>query len=167
MKKTLILGFGNPDREDDGVAWHVLVGAAAELGLDVPVTPEDEFPHHANSPDFLFMLQLMPEIAETLAKYDSICFVDAHTGAIEKPVNAIEIKPHYQNSPFTHHLTPQSCLDITQSIYGKNPKSILVSIRGYQFGFKPTLSERTKLHVVEAIKVITTWLQTGKLDEGS
>lgn len=164
---VLILGFGNPDREDDGVAWHVLAGVASEMGMEIPATPEDEFPHHANSPDLLFMLQLVPEIAETLAQYDSICFVDAHTGAIEKPVNAIEIEPTYQNSPFTHHLTPQSCLEITTSIYRKTPKSVLVSIRGYQFGFKQTLSERTKHHAFEAIKVIIHWLQTGNLDQGS
>jgi len=29
--KTIILGFCNPDRGDDGVAWHVLEGIAIDL----------------------------------------------------------------------------------------------------------------------------------------
>lgn len=165
--KILILGFGNPDREDDGVAWHVLTGVAEALGMDTPSTPDDEFPQAVGQPDFLFMLQLVPEIAETLAEYDAICFVDAHTGAIEKSVNVIEIDAQYQNSPFTHHLTPQSCLELTKTLYGKKPISILVSIRGYQFGFHQTLSEGTKQHAKEAIRLILNWLQTGTIDQGT
>ena len=32
MNKTLLLGYGNPDREDDGVAWHVLSRVFRALG---------------------------------------------------------------------------------------------------------------------------------------
>ena len=55
MKKVLILGYGNLDREDDGVAWHVLQGVAETLGrpaLDAETGGLDElgqprpFPSH-------------------------------------------------------------------------------------------------------------------------
>jgi hypothetical protein len=42
IPKTLILGYGNPDREDDGVAWHILKGIANQFGLTYPETMEDE-----------------------------------------------------------------------------------------------------------------------------
>ena len=160
--KILILGFGNPDREDDGVAWHVLAGVATDIGLEVPGSPDEEFISKPGLPDLIFMLQLVPEIAELLSKYDSICFVDAHTGAIDKNINIIEIGPQYQSSPFTHHLTPQSCLELTRTIYGKSPQSVLVSIRGYQFGFNQSLSNKTLRYAKKAIKVIVSWLATGK-----
>lgn len=163
-KKILILGFGNPDREDDGVAWHVLSGVATELGLDVPASPDEEFFSKPGMPDLIFMLQLVPEISELLSKYDSVCFVDAHTGAIDKNINIIEIGPEYRSSPFTHHLTPQSCLELTRTVYGKSPLGILVSIRGYQFGFNSILSAETSRHSRTAVKVIISWLKTGKIN---
>ena len=45
MNKVLILGYGTPDGEDDGVAWHILQGVAESLGrpaLDVETGGLDE-----------------------------------------------------------------------------------------------------------------------------
>ena len=47
-KKILLLGYGNPDREDDGVAWHVLKGVAEGLSLPSPATPDDPIPSFEN-----------------------------------------------------------------------------------------------------------------------
>ena len=47
MKKSLIIGYGNPDREDDGVAWHILRALTVKLGLFSPSSYEDEFPEFA------------------------------------------------------------------------------------------------------------------------
>ena len=46
MKKILLLGYGNPDREDDGVAWHILRALAVKMGLPAPDSYEDDFPEN-------------------------------------------------------------------------------------------------------------------------
>ena len=66
MKRTLLIGYGNPDREDDGVAWHILRALSVKLGLPAPDSYEDDFTQTAQM-DFAFYLQLTPEIAEEIA----------------------------------------------------------------------------------------------------
>lgn len=155
---VLILGFGNLDRQDDGVAWHVLSELMQLHGLQKPVSIDiDEY-----SPDkeihFLFQLQLVPEIADDLNQYDQVVFIDAHTGSVPSDINLVEILPEYQHSPLTHHLTAPSLLSITNQIYHKFPKSILVSIRGYQFNFSQELSPSTMSLVTLAVNKIEEWL---------
>jgi len=156
---TLIIGYGNPDRQDDGVAWYILTRLAGELGRPVPPVDEGFFPSGEN-PDLLFVLQLIPELAETIAGYRRVCFVDAHTGNVPEDVNIVEVKPEYQRSPFTHHMTADTCLSLAQTIYGQSPQSILVSVRGYEFGFSHELSPVTRHLAEQALTQILSWLAT-------
>jgi len=157
LKRALLLGYGNPDRQDDGVAWHVLREVAARLGLETPCSPDDEFTS-ADGLDFLFSLQLTPEMAEDIAAYERVCFVDAHTGNIPEPVRMIPVESEFQHSPFTHHLTPQSLISMCESVYGHKPEAILLSVRGYAFGFERDLSPATRELVAEAVEMILRWL---------
>jgi hydrogenase maturation protease len=159
MQHTLIIGYGNFDRQDDGVAWHVLAEVARRLGCAVPFSPEEEFPLNNGTPDFIFELQLTPELAETIAQYDRVCFVDAHTGAVPHDVNVIAIAAEFQASPLTHHLTPQSLLTFAQTLYNARPEAILVSVRGYQFGFERELSPLTAQLAQEAAEKIVKWVR--------
>ena len=158
MKRTLILGYGNFDRQDDGVAWHVLAEVARRLGCVVPDSPEEKFPANEGAPDFIFELQLTPELAETIAQYGRVCFVDAHTGAVPYDVNVNEINAEFQASPLTHHLTPQSLLTFAQTLYNARPEAILVSVRGHQFGFERTLSSLTAELAQQAAEAIVKWI---------
>ena len=160
MRRTLIIGYGNFDRQDDGVAWHVLAEVARRLGCAVPLSPEEEFPANQGAPDFIFELQLTPELAETIAQYERVCFVDAHTGAVPHDVNVSEIAAEFQASPLTHHLTPQSLLTFAQTLYNARPEAILVSVRGYQFGFERELSPLTAQLAQEAAEKIVEWVKT-------
>jgi hydrogenase maturation protease len=155
---TLVFGYGNQDRQDDGVAWHVLAALADRLGRQVPTTLEEEFTLAGGTPDLLFDLQLTPEFAEILAGYQRVCFVDAHTGNIPDDIHVIEVKSEFQKSPFTHHLTPSTCMAMTQTLYGCSPEAILVSIRGYEFGFVQSLSVRTRQLAEQAATRIYAWL---------
>ncbi|MFM8321905.1 MAG: hypothetical protein ACKOC5_13410, partial [Chloroflexota bacterium] len=66
---NLIVGYGNPDRQDDGLAWHVLCGIAGRLGRPIP-TIEEGFEPMGPDPHMLFVFQLTPEMAELVAGYD-------------------------------------------------------------------------------------------------
>jgi hydrogenase maturation protease len=157
MKKLLLIGYGNPDREDDGVAWHILRTLIEKLGLDSLESYEDEFPEHPLI-DFAFYLQLTPEMAEEVSVYESVCFIDAHTGSIPEPVRLVDVESEFQASPFTHHLTPQSLLSMCETMYRKKPAAVLLSVLGHRFLFTRQLSRETARLVPQAVELIWKWM---------
>lgn len=159
MAKTLILGFGNADRQDDGVAWHVLAFLAKAWDIPVPDSPDDGLEATRGDIDLLFALQLYPEMAETIAGYDRVCFLDAHTGSVPDDVHIEELEPQYQKSPLTHHMTANTILELARTLYQVQPEARLVSVRGYEFGFSRDLSPRTLQLAQQAAEVIEKWCQ--------
>ncbi|RME71349.1 MAG: hydrogenase maturation protease [Chloroflexi bacterium] len=157
MNRVLIIGYGNPDREDDGVAWHILQALSSRYGCPVLETDGD-ISGQAGNLQLVFTLQLTPEMAEPIAGYERVCFVDAHTGAYADEVRAVTVQPGFQASPFTHHLTPESCLSLAETLYGHAPPALVVSVRGYRFGYRRGLSPQTERLVTVAVERITTWL---------
>jgi hydrogenase maturation protease len=157
-KKTLIVGYGNPDREDDGVAWYILLKLAKAFNLSIPAGPEVGFIPEGRYFDILFDMQLMPEMAEEMLGYERLCFIDAHTGALNADLNWQPIEPIFQNSPLTHHMTPQTVVSILENVYHQKPEAILVSVRGYQFGFHRRLSTQTQALADQAFEKINNWL---------
>lgn len=154
---VLILGYGNPDREDDGVAWHLLDRLARRLD------PEgqgmgDESVRVFGRIALQFDLQLMPEMAEQVAKADRVLFIDAHTGSEPDDLTWQPLTARFQKSPFTHHMTPETLLSIAESLYGGRPEAVLVAIRGYAFGFRRGLSESTLELAELAEQKIWDWL---------
>lgn len=159
VKNTLIVGYGNPDREDDGVAWHILQALAKEF--EVPISLDTDvgiFPE-GRPLDFYFNLQLMPEMALEMLAYQRICFVDAHTGAVPEKIHIEKIQSQFQNSPLTHHMTPQSLVSILEHLYQHTPDSYLVSVKGYQFRFHHQLSDQTQELAAIALESISQWIR--------
>lgn len=158
IPKTLLIGYGNPDREDDGVAWHILRGVADFFELIIPNTLDEDLIKVDEKLHFLFNLQLIPEMTYDMAQYSRLCFVDAHTGALENDLNIQILDRKFQKSPLTHHMTPQTILSILEQTFNHKPEAILVSVRGYQFGFENFLSSSTKKLAAEAIEKISQWI---------
>lgn len=158
VTNTLLLGYGNVDRQDDGVAWHILAGIAQKLGVQPQESPLEGMELDSDSLKLQFVLQLAPEMAEEIAAYERVCFLDAHTGAVEEEVHFTEIDSQYQASPFTHHMTPETLLAISIALYGRAPQAVLVSVRGYEFGFSDELSTRTAELAQKAVEVVWGWL---------
>lgn len=159
MKPTLVIGYGNPDRQDDGVALLILVRLAHNLGRLVLNQPEESFFPSGLNPDLWFDLQLLPEMAHTVAGYERVCFIDAHTGQVPEEVQITPLAGCYQPSVLTHHMTPATFLSLCQALNNTTPEAILVSVRGNQFGFSRVLSPQTDRLVDQAAKVIETWMQ--------
>lgn len=160
--RTLIVGFGNPDREDDGVAWHTLHRIADYFNIPVSADTDAGIFPAGESLDFWFNLQLMPEMAAEMVYYQRICFVDAHTGALDEEIHIEKLESKFQNSPLTHHMTAESIISILENVYHHLPEAILVSIRGYQFRFEQSLSARTKILSIQAAETIINWILTEK-----
>jgi hydrogenase maturation protease len=161
-RNVLIVGIGNFDRQDDGVAWHILQGIKEKLGRTTSASPYEstDEPEGDQDPRTLFSLQLFPEMLDTIAEFDHVCFVDAHTGAIEEELNFREVEPVQQANPLTHHMTPETLLSLTQIAHNKTPQSILVSVRGYSFQYQQQLSPETTRLAEKAIDRIWDWLNT-------
>lgn len=156
--RVLIIGYGNPDRQDDGVGYQALIRLQKALKRPIPMDAYDDIQPEGENPDFWFDLQLKPEMAEVIAQYDHVFFIDAHTGAVPEDVSWRELSPVLLSSPLTHHLTPESALSLCEMLYGKKPEAILISIRGYEFGFSSTLSQQTDEYLNNAVTRILTWL---------
>ncbi|MHC1784906.1 MAG: hypothetical protein AB9891_19500 [Anaerolineaceae bacterium] len=160
--KILIIGYGNPDRQDDGVAWHILTDLAGRLNRQVPEDYQEGFPETDENPALVFELQLTPEHSEIVGKADVVIFIDAHTGNIPDDLLVRPISPHYQNSPFTHHLTPESCLSLAETKYARAPEAFLVTVRGFEFGFSRELSPFTEDLAINAADSVFQLIQNYK-----
>ncbi len=156
----LILGYGNVDREDDGIGSHVLRSVARRLGLPPLDVYEDGLSDLGQPIDLVFVLQLVPELAETIAGYDEVFFVDAHTGSFSEEIRWEGAAQGYVPSAFTHHLTPATLMEIARTLYGRTPNGHVVSVRGYRFGFGRELSaEAQRLCEIAAEQIAATLQQ--------
>jgi hydrogenase maturation protease len=158
-KNILLIAYGNPDRQDDGVAWYILQKLAATYGQVVEDMNADFYETLGHNPDFFYTLQLTPELTDLIVKYDRVCFLDAHIGDEDGDVIFQHLTPHFEPSTLSHHMTPQFLLDITQSYHHVCPEAYLVSIRGYEFQFKRELSDQTAKLAKEAIQQIIRWYE--------
>jgi len=137
--RVLILGYGNPGRQDDGLG----PAASARMGaLGWPlVTAYDNY-------------QLNIEDALDVADHDLVWFVDAARSgpspyAIQRLAPATSLE-------FTSHLVrPEAILALARQYYGAAPQAFLLGIRGYEFAFVEELTPAAtdNLHLaVEMLK---------------
>ena len=151
MAATLVIGYGNPSREDDGVGLAVVNGLRARLGMP-PLDEEiDGFDDLGGPFDTLFLQQLTPELSETLAAYDHIVFVDAHLGIYTELVHHETITPAAETTMVSHHMKPSALLGMTSQLFHTTPTCELISIRGFSFDFSDTLSPQTAAGVAQVI----------------
>jgi hydrogenase maturation protease len=150
--RALIIGYGNPSRRDDGVGLAVVNGLRQRLGKAPFDEGDDGYNELGGAVDTLFLQQLMPELAETLAGYDHVWFVDAHLGVYPELVRRTALVAQYGLASVSHHLGPETLLALTQQLYGRAPAGELVSIRGFDFDFGNNLSAQTAEGVRQVIE---------------
>ena len=130
MMKTLILGYGNTLRKDDGL------GVYAAMALAALTLPDDV--------EIRTYQQLSPELSPVLAQVDHAIFIDAALASSEeKPgmINTRILHPRTnQPSGVTHHFTPETLLAMAESLYGHAPQAILFSVAAASFALEEGLS---------------------------
>jgi hydrogenase maturation protease len=152
--RTLLIGYGNPSRCDDGVALHVLNALRARWGqppLDLSLGGWDEL---GGRHDSLFLQQLTPDLAATLAEYDRVVFVDASLLQTETAVHVEQVLPAFRTGAISHHLEPASLLALAAHLYGRELQGWLVSVPGECFDFGEELSPAVAAAVPEAVERI-------------
>lgn len=149
---TLVAGFGNAFRQDDGVARAVVDGLRRRFGRPPLDALDDGFGDLGHPVDTVVLHQLVPELAEDLTHYDLVIFVDAHVGtSMPEPIHEEQIAVTYR-SPFVYHQThPSTVLALTEHMFGSAPDAYLISLLGHDFDFGEGLSEATANLVEPAI----------------
>jgi hydrogenase maturation protease len=124
VARTLIIGYGNPLRSDDGFGWH----AAQELST------------HLNDADLEVMVrqQLTPDLSETASHFQLVIFIDAARDLAPGELRCARITPCEsrvgRDAPnFSHFLTPASLLAWTAELYARFPSAYYISVGGESF----------------------------------
>lgn len=157
--RTLIIGYGNPYRRDDGVAWHIINAIRAHLGLGPLAREDDGEDQLGGAVDTLMLHQLLPELAPLFKDYGQVVFVDAHAGSIPENVRVIAVEEEYGFQAVTHHMSPGMMLRLAREVSGEAPpQGWLVSVRGADFDFGEELSEPCRAFAAEATAIILEFL---------
>ena len=136
--RVLVLGYGNPGRQDDGLGPAV---AAAIEALDWPgVTVCDNY-------------QLVIEDVVDIAEHDVVWFVDAARDGGE-PYELRRLSPTFDVTFTSHLVKPGTLLAIAGHYYGKSPEAYLLGIRGYEFEFLEGLTDRARSNLADALALI-------------
>ena len=161
MHRSLVIGYGNIDRADDGVAYDVINALRRRLGQEILHEGDTGLEDLGRPIDSVFLSQLAPELMEVLAGYDRIIFVDAHVYENVEALHCCPVSPDAASLIFTHHMTPSTLLAMQKAIYDVEPTGHLVSLRGYDFDFHRGLSADTATLVEPAVEWILQWLTEG------
>lgn len=135
-RRTLVLGWGNPGRRDDGLGPAL---AAAVEAMAVPgVTAESGY-------------QLQVEDAAEVARHERVLFVDAERGG-DAPFRLRRLEPSRSGVGFTtHSVSPGRLLALSRDLFGAQPEAWLLGIRGYDFdSFGEGLSVRAAANLAAA-----------------
>jgi hydrogenase maturation protease len=142
-ESILVIAWGNPLREDDGVAWHVLEALRA-------LRPHPALPalhlRHAH--------QLVPEMAECVSRATGVVFVDARRDGKPGEVRCEAVEPAAGSNPLAHSVSPQSLLLFAQSLYGRAPRAVVLSITGERFGMGEALSPLVRRALPKAVRAV-------------
>lgn len=121
--KILIIGYGNPGRQDDGLGIMLvdeLNDWAMESKLDFVYTDSN--------------YQLNLEDAATIADFDAVIFADASRADI-KDFLLEKLEPSAAVDFTMHSVSPAFVLHICEQIFQHRPQAFLLHIRGYEWEF--------------------------------
>ena len=137
----LVVGFGNPLRGDDGFGWEV---AARLASIE-----------KKGAIEVLTVQQLMPELAESLSKFDHVIFVDASCEGTPgewrcESVSAGEMTPN----ALGHRFGIPELLGHARALYGSAPQAQVISVTGESFECGDHLTPRIMAVVPELVDYI-------------
>jgi len=142
--RALVIGYGNPLRNDDGAGHHVATAVADWNMSDVEV---------------LAVQQLTPELVEPLAKARLAIFVDACAAGPGDKLKVTPLEPAESVAVFGHTGNPQELLALTEAVYGHHPPAWSVLIPGRNFATGEDLSSLASNGIKETLNLIAALLR--------
>lgn len=145
--RVLVYGYGNPGRQDDGLGITLvekLEEWAGQQGLD--------------GIEFENNYQLNIEDAEAISGKDLVIFADASEEEIDDFCFS-EVDGRGKLAFTTHAASPGYILKLCQELFEKNPRVLLLHIKGYEWDFKEGLSARALVNLEGAFRAMQDILE--------
>jgi hydrogenase maturation protease len=136
MPRVLVICIGNTLRCDDGFAWHV---------GDELVRQGDENLH------VLKVLQLTPELTEAISEAALIIFVDAAAHGEPGTLTCDPVTSSESDLRYSHDFTPATLIQMANTLYGRQPKGLLICAAGKVFEHGESLSPELASAVPAAV----------------
>lgn len=142
--RILILAYGNPGRQDDGLGPNAADRIEA-LGL----------PNVSVEADY----QLNIEDGMALAECDVALFVDASKDT-PAPYTLEPVTPAAEIAFTSHSVTPESVLAICEDHFGPAPRAWTLGIRGYEWELAEGLTPQAQENLEAAVTFVQSWIRT-------
>ena len=143
--KVLVIGYGNPLREDDGIGWRVIE----------EIERQESSIFNLQSLETIAVHQLLPELAEEVSGAELVIFVDASVEGEPGAIKIMELSPVVQEmGAFTHHFDPAGLLGYARDLYGRFPRAYLVAVTAVSLGYGEGLSETVEGALPEVLQHI-------------
>lgn len=127
----LVIAVGNPLRRDDGVAHSVRIPAGVRR---------------------LAVLQLTPELAEQVGRYDTVVFLDADSTATQLSMQPWNAAP--APSPLTHICSPAEIVALARSLFGFSGRAYTCRIPARDFSEGEGISDSARSFAEQAAREI-------------
>jgi len=135
---TLVIGYGNTLRGDDGVGPRVAETLEAM---------------HLPGVKTLICQQLSPEHAAPISLADTVIFVDA---AVDSPkqVQLRRLQPSDTSQLMAHAADPRTMLALSRDVFGHVPQAWWLTIPAVSLEFSESLTPKARLGFAEAVDKI-------------
>lgn len=143
--KTLVIGYGNELRSDDGVGPR-LARLVAGWGL----------PHVGG----IAVHQLTPELAADCAAVDRVVFMDASSDPNVRMVRWSVLEAGEAGGVGSHLGDPAAILGLSKLLYGRAPQGVLLEIPGEHFDLGECLSTRATRGMTDALELMRRLLDS-------
>ena len=141
LHATLIVGYGNDLRSDDGAGVLVAKKVAAQ-------SPQARV---------LVAHQLTPDLADDIARVAHVIFVDAYAAPVSGAALRIERiaeDPAGDVPAFGHHIAPGTLVHLAKRLYGTQTEAWVLGVPAYCFVAGEKLSPETLNRIDEAVALI-------------
>jgi hydrogenase maturation protease len=144
--KILVYGIGNPGRQDD--ALGIILAEAVRDWAE-----EKEIQGLLTDQNY----QLNIEDAELISQYDLVIFADASVKDIDSTLLE-EIVPVLSTDFSMHSVEPAFITGLCKQLYPHTPVCYQFHVRGYQFEFMESITDRAKENLKKAFGQLTDFI---------
>jgi hydrogenase maturation protease len=126
---SLVIGYGNPLRSDDGVGYRVAQELRARLGN--------------SEMEVIECLELAPEISDRIRHATLVIFVDSAIDGFPGEVRNRRLdgcSVADSSTALSHGRTPDALLALARNLYGASPEAHLFTVSGTLFRYGETFS---------------------------
>ena len=149
MNNTLIYGYGNIGRTDDGLGIYAANTISKQENIKATVKTS---------------YQLNIEDAYEISGYKKVVFIDA-TDDIDMPYYFKSLKPSHSVTFTSHELFPPSILNLSAELFESRPEAHMLSISGYEWDVCEGLSIRARKNLDSALEFLYWFLNKNSNDK--